>query len=176
MAQNRSESLITKFIIRYIAHALYFAGLSALIPLFAMHIVPSGIFEPSKVVNQLTLVSLAFVLASIILIYYCSRSFGRTLFNLGIITLIPGLIALIFSVFGQDVFFDFFEKHVFSFDKIRPVLGLFIEEYLPKVRFVTISYIILGSVLLFFGWSMMTRERLSGWVKNQFGPRARIIR
>ena len=176
MLRKKRLLSIETIIANLIAHFLFFTGLSVLIPFVALLGVPTGMIFVNKPLVQMALVALIFILASIVILYYYSHSLGRTFTNLGIITFFSGGIGILFSIYSKDVIFQVLQKHISMFDKIQPILDAYINHSLPKVRILTIGYIVLGIILLMIGHSINKKQRFVGWARRRYGPRVRIFR
>ncbi|MBS3147390.1 hypothetical protein J4219_00735 [Candidatus Woesearchaeota archaeon] len=144
MSISKKVLTYAKFgLVKWIARLFYVAGLTSLIPLIPLLLFP----EHLATVKVLLVFSIAFVCMGFLLLLWYTQSFKRTIFNLGIMTLIPGLLAVIFTVLGEKKLILF----VASFGKLSPLIQTYVQNYVPKGWFLAGTYILLGTLLAYFG-------------------------
>lgn len=125
------------FIVRLIARVIYFAGLTALIPLIPLvfsHGIPRVAFWTA----------VGFVAAGFLLVYWFSGSRKLAWRTLGVMTLVPGLIAVVMLFLGP-------RRAALVYNKlglVSPLVQQYIEAYVPHVWFLAGIYIILGVVMV----------------------------
>ncbi len=129
-------------IVSWIARLFYFAGLTLLIPLIPL------VFSPEKLVQARYAfgIALGSIVVGYVLIFWFSKSRKTALQILGLFTLIPGLLAVIFAYAGPRRMGEFLSM----FGKVSPLLQLWIESYVPKAWLLAGIYIILGVALIWF--------------------------
>ena len=130
-------------LVKWIARLFYVAGLTSLIPLIPLLLFP----EYLATVKVLLAFSVAFVGMGFILLLWYTQSFKKTIFNLGVMTLIPGLLAVIFAIVGEKKLILF----VASFGKLSPLIQIYVQNYVPKGWFLAGTYILLGTLLAYLG-------------------------
>lgn len=144
MSLQKQVITYAKFgIIKWIARLFYVAGLTSLIPIMPLLLFP----EHLATVKVLLVFSAAFVCMGFLLLLWYTSSFQKTLFNLGIMTLIPGLLAVIFAALGEKKLILF----IASFGTLSPLIEAYIQTYVPKGWFLAGVYILLGTALAYFG-------------------------
>jgi hypothetical protein len=124
----------------WIARFFYFAGLTALIPLMPL------VLSPEKLVQARYAFGLALgsIVLGYVLLFWFSRSRKIALQNMGLFTLIPGLLAVIFAYVGPRRMGEFLNL----FGKVSPLLQEWIDAYVPKAWLLAGIYIILGVSLI----------------------------
>ncbi len=142
---------IARFIIRYFFKIAYTAGLVFIILFLSTTKAPSefGLWKGTPA----TLAGIASVLVvtGIIGVYFtCRKSFAKTLRSIGLWTLIPGIIALLTSVFGINMIYSLTQKIV-SLDVAKPIINSYIDTRVPKVWTLTVVYIFVGLFLYISG-------------------------
>lgn len=138
--QKKVASLVIFELVRTIAQVFYFAGLTALIPLMPL------LLSPQQLVGAKYAFGFAFgfILAGFFFVYWFSDSKKVAFRSLGLMTLIPGLFAVIFSFMGPRRMANFLR----IFGEASPVLESWIESYVPKAWLLAGIYIILGVFLV----------------------------
>jgi len=136
-------------VVGWIFGLLYVTGLALLFP-FIYFLQVSGPTSPRILVA-----------AAILIVASFFGFFGRygdlagTLKALGRITLIPGLIGIFFSVFGRGIIVSTLEQQQLAQEALL-VLVTLVENAVPKVRILTVIYILLG---IFMWWMGSKFER-----------------
>lgn len=130
-------------IVRYIAQFLYFAGLTALIPLLPL------VFFPHELAaaKSLLLLSLVLIIGGFLIIYIFTKSKKHALRALGFTTLVPGLLAVIFAYIGERRMTIFLS----DLGKMTPLVETYISTYVPKAWLLAGIYIIVGVALIWWG-------------------------
>jgi len=156
MQKEVQRSLLDR-LARYVAwrvfiSVVYITGLTLLIPLVFLYIFPDQVeglvLAPSPVILWL---SLAMVAAGFIVTLWHTKSLGGSLKSLGRITFVPGLIGLVFSFFGRDTMLLYLAGTLPKFQQAQPLLETYLDNAVPRVRFLTFSLFILGALLWFVG-------------------------
>lgn len=126
-------------VIKYIASLLYFTGLTVLIPLIPLVLSP-GSWENA----QTALVTAGgFIVAGFTLVYWFEGSKRKALQTLGMMTIVPGLLSVIFLFTGPRRMTNFYQL----FGEISPYLESFLEGFVPKAWFLAGLYIVIGVLL-----------------------------
>jgi len=138
--QKKVTHFVSLQLVSWIAGAIYFAGLTALIPIVPL------VLSPIQFVNaqRAFAVALAFIVFSFALVYLVSRSKKIALRTLGMVTLVPGLIAVFFSYSGERRMTEM----VRWFGEASPLFEKYIETHVPKAWLLAGIYIILGVLLI----------------------------
>lgn len=131
--------------------AVYIAGLAVLIPMvFAFAFREQGPWYSKP---------LTYFFASLFLILFAffgmlkrKKRLSSTLQSLGRMSLIPGIIALIFVIFGRSLVYNFLRIFIPKFESFEPFVRLFIESSIPRVGILILGYIIVGAVLYYLGY------------------------
>jgi len=137
--QKRVAHFVSLQLVSWIAGAIYFAGLTALIPIVPL------VISPIQFVNaqRAFAVALAFIVFGFALVYIVSRSKKIALRTLGMVTLVPGLIAVFFSYSGERRMTE-----LMRWFSEAPLFEKYIETHVPKAWLLAGIYIILGVLLI----------------------------
>ncbi len=144
---------------RLFISVVYITGLTMLIPFIFFVVFPSDL----GVVSSSTPTTLVWTAASMIIISFFvtlayQKSLGRSLKALGRVTFIPGLIGLVFSMFGRDLLLLYFAGTNPAFVQIKQLIELYIDTAVPRVRYLTFAFFVLGMVLWLVGDKLETDE------------------
>lgn len=136
-------------ILHSVAHFGYFGGLAALAPILTgalkLNQAPWTIFPPTF------WLAVGAVLISLIAIFILKKGFGNAMMTIGITTMIPGFLALLFSVVSQEQVFNGLSSKITGFSVVAPVFSFFIEHSVPKMFYIAIAYILIGYVVFKMG-------------------------
>ena len=136
-------------VLHSVAHFGYFGGLAALIPILTgalkLNQAPWSVFPPTF------WIALGAVLISLIAIFILKKGFGNALMTIGITTMIPGFLALLFSVVSQEQVFNGLSSKITGFSVVAPVFSFFVEHSVPKMMFIAVAYIVIGYVVFKMG-------------------------
>jgi drug/metabolite transporter superfamily protein YnfA len=139
MALKRSIiELVGLQVVKIIAGTVYIAGLTALIPLLPL------VFSPQELVKAEYALAAAFgfIFAGFLLVYWFSGSHRVALRALGLYTLIPGTLAVLFLFSPHHI------AKLFRLFGDLPNLEQYLQSYLPNAWFLAGVYIIVGSFLV----------------------------
>jgi len=173
---NKKRSLLASLVVNIVAHVLYVAGLSTVIPLLVLRFFPEQLWASVIFARSALYFAFALVLVSVVILYLYNHSVGKTFFNLGLTTFIPGILAVLFSIYNKEIIFNFVRKYVVQFELLEPYIETYLAHALPGVHALTGAYILIGVLFLFVGIRMLRGEAEQSWAKRVFGPRARIMR
>ncbi len=168
---EEQRPFLFSLLVNIVAHFLYVLGLSVLIPIIFLLFFPEHLWEYAVYTKPLLYASIGLVIGSAILLYFYKGSIGRTFFSLGLMTLIPGALALLFSIYNQEIIFTVVKGYVAQFELIEPFLTTYLEHSLPRVWALTISYLVIGIILLWAGISFLRKEYAGQWFREAFGYR-----
>jgi hypothetical protein len=141
--KKKVAELVVFQIISLIARLFYFAGLTVLIPLMPLVLSPHEL----PAYRQAFAVAIGSIIVGFALVFYFSKSRKTAWRVLGLFTLIPGLLAVIFSYLGSRRMAEFLG----SFGNVSPYLEFWIETYVPKAWLLAGLYIIVGVGFIWFG-------------------------
>jgi hypothetical protein len=134
--QKRIAEFVGFQVVKVFAQVFYFAGLTALIPLVPL------LFSPDQLVGAKYAFgfALGFIFVSFVLVYWFSESKRIAFASLGYMTLVPGLLAVVFSFMGPRRMAEFLRR----FGEASPYLENWIESYVPNAWLLAGIYIIVG--------------------------------
>ncbi|RMD58595.1 hypothetical protein D6825_00315 [Candidatus Woesearchaeota archaeon] len=147
---SKVEFAIQYQAVSFIAQVFYLAGLTLLLPMWPIIFTP----ELFRQVQTVFLLACALIVASFLVVFWFTGSKKKASFTLGMITLVPGIAAFIFSVFGKiaAVIFSVFGKDwlLSKMTLVSPFIQAWIEKAVPNSWFVSGIYIILGTALVWY--------------------------
>lgn len=130
------------------SHLGYFGGLAALVPVLTgalkLDRAPWSVFPPTF------WLAVGAVLVSIVLIFVLKKGLGEGLIALGMMTIIPGVLSLLFSIVSQEQVFSALNSKITGFSVVAPVFEFFVEHSVPKMAYIAILYIVGG----YFIWKI----------------------
>jgi hypothetical protein len=176
MEIKKSESFVAKAAVNIIATVVYAFGLSVIIPLALMALFPERVWSAVVYAKPVIFLAIGLVFLSALVLFMYTKSLGKTFFHLGVTTLVPGVLAFVFSFFSRDLVFGFVEKYVAPFAIVEPYIKSYLSLLLPRVLALTLVYFALSFVLLFFGVRQLRRESTVSLVKKVFGSSAHVYR
>ncbi len=138
--QKRVSEFVGFQVVSMIARAIYITGLTALIPLMPMVLSP----QQAIVAKYAFGAALGLILAGFLLVFWFTESKRVALKALGFMTLIPGLLAVIFSFMGPRRMAGFLS----SFGEASPYLEKWAESYVPNAWLLAGIYIIVGVLFI----------------------------
>lgn len=143
MALKKKVKRIVLFeLVRFVAQFFYFAGLTSLIPLLPL------LLSPWKLLHAYVAFSVAcgFVLLSFFLVYLFTESKRVALRSLGLMTLIPGFIAVVFGFLGpRRVSWLYANIEV---PLVDPLIEQWLNSSVPKAWLLAGIYIVVGVILV----------------------------
>lgn len=144
------HAFVGKAALEMILSTCYAAGLALIFPFVYLQAFSDG--ASPTVLGA----AIALVLVSFFGFLWMKGKLKSALFALSKITLIPGFIGILFSLFGEDVFFAIISKT--APEQAVELLKIYVEQAVPQVRALTISYVILGVLLWWLGTKISSRE------------------
>ena len=127
-------------ILKLVAQIVYFTGLTALIPLVPLFLSPTEFIRAKYAV----IAALIFIALSFILILWATHSKKQAFFTLGLMTLLPGLLAVLFAYVGERRMIIFVSK----LGHVTPFVQHWVDAYIPKTWLLAGIYIIIGVVFV----------------------------
>lgn len=125
----------------WVAKIFYVAGLAALIPLVSLILAPERLWD----VKVAVIIAFGFIFLSFMIVFWFTRSKRESFEALGLMTLIPGLLAVVFAFAGERSFLGAIAK----LGPASPILREWLDAYVPRSWFLAGVYILLGVGLLY---------------------------
>lgn len=125
-------------IVYYLAHLLYIAGLTSLIPLVPV------VFTNLSYINYAFAFAIFLIVLSFLVVLLFTKSKKKSFNTLGFMTLIPGLLAVFFAYIGarrMALFIGYFRE-------LSPFIQDWINNYVPNTWMLSGIYIIIGVGLI----------------------------
>jgi hypothetical protein len=147
----QSKSLFSWLVVRVLVHLSYITGLTLLIPFLFLLLLPAdGVVLSQSVPPLLLIMSLLLIFVSFVIMVWHKRRVDSALRSLGLITLVPGGIAVFFSFFGRDAIFLLLERYVFA-EGLEALIMLYVDQTIPKVKILIWVYVFVGLLLWLLG-------------------------
>jgi hypothetical protein len=137
-------------ILRYVAQLAYIAGLAALIPLV--------IFPTTKAPTYFSAAA-GLIIFAVLVIFIQKGSLALTIRSLGRITTIPGILAVLFLMFGRESSVNFALSLAPSLTE--PIVKAYIENSIPSVWLLALGFLIVGVILWMLGSRMVRRSQFA---------------
>jgi len=137
-----------KFILIQLYNTIYITALTALVPILFTFELPSQIF----IVNFSPLIALTVAIIGAIVgvigLYKVYQDLKKTLFSLGILTMVPGIMALVLVLIGKPFIIIIFKIVRNSDPFIEKIIFTSIERAALGIGALAFSYIVIGSALV----------------------------
>jgi len=162
-------------LVLWISCVIYMTGLAFLVPLLSLIFFPPDFFMTPTNLGRLTLIAIALVIASAIIIKFYKKSMGDTMHYLSYMTLIVGVIATVFTVVGKQKLIS----ATSALGQLEPLATVYIEYwayFTPKVGLSIIIYLVIAATFWIIGMKIKKKEFTIGFVKKIYGGRARIFK
>ena len=142
---------LLRFIIRYVFKFLYSFGLVFIILFLSATKAPSEFGWWKGTPIALAGIALFLVVVGVFGVYFtCRRSWAKSFRSLGLWTLVPGVIALLISVYGANLIYLYVQKIV-KLEVAKAIIDAYIEKRVPKVWILTAAYIFIGVLFYSIG-------------------------
>ena len=131
------------------AHLGFFSGIGMMLGVLGtawnLHVKP-WLHSPYGFYIGVTL-----ILLSILILGFLAGSMSKLFRSVGWMLVIPGILALVFSAFGELNAFNWAEQHITGFSTVEPVVTFLVEHSVPKTAVLGGFYILLGMVFVWAG-------------------------
>ncbi|MEM4246816.1 MAG: hypothetical protein QXR48_04165 [Candidatus Woesearchaeota archaeon] len=97
------------------------------------------------------IVAVGLIFASLVVLAFVAGSISGLFKSVGWMMLIPGALAIIFSMFGQANVYDWAGQHITGFATAEPVVKWFVAHSVPNVAYLGGVYILIGVCLVWIG-------------------------
>lgn len=142
---------VARFIIRYFFKIVYSFGLVFILLFLSTTKAPSELGLWKGTPTALAGIASLLVIVGVTGVYFtCQKSWAKSLRSLGLWTLIPGIIALLTSVYGANLIYPSVEKAI-KLEVAKPIIDTYIDRRVPKVWILTVAYIFVGLFLYIIG-------------------------
>ena len=147
---SRFHAFIGLIVLEWVLSFAYVSGLTMLFP-FVYFLALPGTTSPT-----LFGVAAALIGVSVVGFLFLQGGFGHALKALSKITMIPGIIGVVFSFFGEDVILSLLPRAIPA-DALT-LAKTYLDQAIPKIRVLTIIYIALGVFLWWLGEKFGSRK------------------
>lgn len=141
----RLHSFIRDLLLGWLLSFVYVTGLTLLFPFLFFLSLP-GATSPI-----LLTIAVVLIVVSFFGFVWQEGRIGAALKTLSKITLIPGMIGVLFSIFGRDVVISYVQSKLLVPTLFMTLFINNIETAVPKIRVLTVVFILLGIFLWFLG-------------------------
>lgn len=136
-------------VVRSIVSIIYELALASLIPLTIVLFSPGFIIDWNFASSVLAVLGL--ILVCFIILVWNKGKVHKAWVSLGLMTLLPGILALFFIYISPETLFNIVSRNFSTFAKIEPLLTEYIQHSLPKVTILMYAYVLIGCLLVWFG-------------------------
>ncbi len=143
------EKLFSESVLHTGAHVGYFSGVSMLLPILGNAWEKS--IKPWVASPGGFMIALGLILLSIVILGFVAGSFSSLVKGIGWMMLIPGVLAIVFTMFGQASVYEFAGQHITGFASAQPAIDWFVEHSVPKVAYLGGVYILVGVCCVWVG-------------------------
>ncbi len=135
--------------VRSVVSIVYEFALAALVPLSTLLLTPG--FEISLSYVKAAGGALGIMLACFIVLLVFKKRLHSALISLGIMTLVPGILAIIVSATNPATLFNLAAERFVGFERVGPLLQNYLEHAVPQVTLVGLLYALIGVLLVASG-------------------------
>lgn len=144
---------------RVFVSTAYTTGLTLLIPFVALRLQPAELrLVPVGTSPVLLWLAIGLMSAALIVRLWVTRSLSGSLRALGLLTFVPGLIGILFAIFGREMLLTRFSETVPRFQEVRPAIELYLDRVVPQVLYLTVGFFVAGVLLILLGGRLRPRE------------------
>jgi len=133
----------------FVAFVLEFS-LASLIPLVIILFTPG--FLLSWAFTSTVALTIALIFGCLLMLIWQFGRFDKACKILGLMTMFPGVLALIFTYYSPETLFVSLKQVSMGFGIIEPFFEEWMAIALPKAQLLMITYILFGSIFLWLGY------------------------
>lgn len=143
MLKKRVSEFVGFQVVKFVASFLYIAGLTSLIPLLPLFLSPDKLIAAKSAF----LFALGMIVISFLFIYWFAGSRKIALRSIGLMTLVPGMLAVFFSYAPHHM-----TRLMGLFGAATPYVKTFFMSRVPNAWLLAGIYIILGVGLIWLSF------------------------
>jgi len=153
---------ILGFCFAWVFKALYISGLTLLIPALLVLVLPEELAPIALASSPVLFAAAAFLIViSVFGLHAHYRTMRSTLLHLGLSTLIPGGLAIAFTLVQREFVFGLAESYIPGFVAIKPLVIEYVDRSVPKIIALAVAFALLGVVLMWLSrWLSRPLPRL----------------
>ena len=140
------EKAVSHTVMHAGAHIGFFSGIGMLLPLLSqawtLHLKP-WLYSPFGFY-----IAMALIGGSLLMIAFAAGSVSKICKNVGWMIVIPGILALLFSSFGELNVYSWADQHITGFATIQPGFEWFVGHSVPQTAIIGGFYILFGVCLV----------------------------
>ncbi|MBW3004525.1 hypothetical protein KY310_01725 [Candidatus Woesearchaeota archaeon] len=172
---TEKKSVVLAWIVGWIAAAIYITGLAFLVPFVILLLFPPEVFILPPNLVTLTLIAVAFVIISAVILAMQKKSLGDSFVSLAIMTFLVCIIAALLALFGQDKILSFLD----FLGALKPVAEGYVAYwayFVPKVWISIAGYFVLGVILWVAGNRIRREQHQISLMQRVFGKKIKIFK
>ena len=131
------------------AHLGFFSGISLLLPVlgkaWSLHIKP-WLYSPYGFY-----VAIALIVLSVVIIGFLAGSASKLLRSVGWLVIVPGILALVFTAFGETSVYGWAQNHVTGFVAMKPAVQVMVSHMVPTTAILGGFYVVIGVAFIWVG-------------------------
>src|SRR3989344_2894581 len=153
--KHKVKTASKKIFLSYLSDLLYITGLTIVIPTLFLLALPEeiGNFDISTAI--LFVVTIPLIFAGVFVRYHLSnKNPGKMCKCLGMLTLIPGMVALFLLIFSKEAIMKTLDATIPQIQnaaRIDFLLSIYLEKVVPSVSTAILAYLVIGLTLYLYG-------------------------
>ena len=96
-------------------------------------------------------IALGLIVLSVLIIGFVSGSVSKLLRSVGLMLIIPGIIAIIFAAFGEFQVYTWAQNQITGFTVVQPAVKVILDHSVPQTAILGGFYIIIGGCISWIG-------------------------
>lgn len=145
------KNLLLEQVLRFFFKFLYLTGLTLLIPaIFTSDIPQQFWFFQNLTQNLFFYIVIGLIIISLFGMFLTKGSMADALKSMGLMTLIPGFLALLTALFGEKIIIGPLQG-LPLYSEMESLISHYLLISIPKMWILTVSYLIIGFVLYIIG-------------------------
>ena len=141
----------------------YTTGLTLLIPLVVLRAQPADLqLVPAGTSPALLWISIGLMATALLVRLWATRSLGRSLRALGLLTFLPGFVGILVTLFGREALLNRLAETLPRFQEVRPAVELYLDRAVPQVLYLTVGFFVAGALLILLGSRLTHRRPAAG--------------
>jgi hypothetical protein len=154
------DRLASHGVLHAAAHVGFFSGMGMLLPLitnaWTKHVQP-WLYSPYGFY-----VAIGLIVFSLLIIGFLAGSASKLLKSVGWLVIVPGVLAIMFTAFGQATVGGWAQAHITGFTTVQPLFDVFVAHTVPSTAVVGGMYILIGMSCLWLGGKIKHAASLIG--------------
>ncbi|MBD3318552.1 hypothetical protein GF342_01445 [Candidatus Woesearchaeota archaeon] len=132
-----------------VSHISFFSGISSLLPILSRGLDLGT--APWRTYPFGFYLAIGLILLGIVVLFWLEKSIGKILRVVGWMLIIPGMLALVFSTFGSEWFYNLGYSAFTGFATVEPAVRWAVAHNVPATVNVAAGYLFVGIICLWAG-------------------------